>query len=239
MFICRFRLPARLPSSPLFYSHVIITPRFSSRATTSSQQFLAVSAFHPTPSSQKTSIFDSPPPTDHLQHLGDNPPSWPDQHTDKKNILPTNPEQTEKMVHSDHLPSLCELYARLNTPRFSKLPTHLSSEQVRSVAQRARKESCSTALVNLARNILESPEPLRTELAGTLLSIPHLRLKPSLTASLLSCIVPSLLSSLSLYESSRIACTLMRLPSPSGTETLLACLAGNIADALKLHRRRD
>ena len=239
MSICRFRLPARLQLSPLFYSHAIITQRFSSRGTTSSQQFLAVSAFHPTPSSQKTTISDTPPPTDHFQRLGDNPPSWPDQHTDKKHIFPTNPEQTEKMVHSDRLPTLCELYARLNTPRFSKLPTHLSSEQVRSVTLRARKERCTTALVNLARNILESPEPVRTELAGTLLSIPHLRLKPSLTASLLSCIVPNHLSSLSLNQFSRIACILMRRPSPSGTETLLACLARNIAEALKSHQRRQ
>ena len=236
MFICRFRLPPRLPPSSLFYSHVIITQRFSSRAPTSSQQYLPVSAFHPTPSSQ-TSIFDSPPPTDHIQILGGNPPSWPDQDTDKNCIFPTNQEQTEEKVDSDHLPTLCELYARLNTG-LSKLPTYLSIEQVRSVALRARKERCTTALDNLARNILESPEPVRAELAGTMLSISHLRLKPRLTASLLYCTVPNYLSTLSLNKSSRIARSLMHHPSPSETEALLACLSGNIAEALKVHQRR-
>ncbi len=171
--------------------------------------------------------------------MGDNHPSWSDQDTvtDRKRIFPINQEETEKKVDSDPLPALCKLYARLNT-RFSKLPTHLSTEQVRSVALRAQKERCTTALDNLTRNILESPEPVRTELARTLLSIPHLRLNPSLTASLLSCTVPDILSSLSLNASSRIACTLMRHPSPSSTETLLACLAKNVAEALKLHQRR-
>lgn len=236
MFICRFRLLPRLPPSPSFRSHVIITQRFSSRATTPSQQCLAVPAFHAAPSSQ-TPIFDSPPSTDHLQYLGDNLPSWPDQDTDGKHIYPINQEETEKKVDSDPSSTLCALYARLNT-RFSKLPTHLSIEQVRGIALRARKERRTTALDNLARNILESPEPVRTELARTLLSIPHLHLNPSLTASLLSCTVPDHLSSLSLNASTRIACTLMHHPSPSSTETLLVCLAGNIAEALKLRQRR-
>ncbi|KAI9465458.1 hypothetical protein BJY52DRAFT_582603 [Lactarius psammicola] len=191
----------------------------------------------PRPPLPKTPIFDSPPSTDHLQYL-DHPP-WSDKDTltDRKCIFTINQEETEKKVDSNPLPTLCKLYARLNT-RFSKLPTHLSIEQVRGVALRARKEKCKTALDNLARNILEYPEPVRTELARTLLSIPHLHLKPSLTASLLSCTVPDLLSSLSLNASTQIACTLMRHPSPSSTETLLACLAGNITEALKLHQRR-
>jgi hypothetical protein len=234
MFICRFRLLPRLPTSLLFYSHVIITQRFSSRATTPSQQCLAVSAFHAAPSSQ-TPTFDSPSSTDNLQNLGDNNPSWPGQDTDRKRIFPINQEETEKKVDAD--PTLCELYARLNT-RFSKLPVHLSVEQVRGVALRAREDRCAIVLDNLARNILESPEPVRTELARTLLSIPRLLLNSSRTASLLSCTVPDHLSSLSLNESSRIACTLMHHPSPSSTKTLLACLAGNIAEALKLRQGR-
>lgn len=236
MFICRFGLLPRPPPSPLFYSHAIIT-RFSSRATTPSRQHLAVPALHPATSSQ-TSTFDSPPPTGDLQHLGDNSPPWPDQDTDRKRISATNQEQTEKKVDLDHSPTLCELYARLNT-RSSRLSTHLSIEQVRGLALRARKERCEIALDNLARDILESPEPLRPELAGTLLSIPRLHLKPSLTASLLSCIVPDHHSSLSLNDYSRIACTLMRHPSPSNVETLLARLAGNFAESLKSHQRME
>ncbi|KAF8270818.1 hypothetical protein EI94DRAFT_1658379 [Lactarius quietus] len=231
MFICRFRPPPRLPSSSLFHSHVI-TQRFSSRASTPSQQCLAVSAVHPTPSSQ-TSIFDSPSPTDHLQYLE---PSWSDQGTGRKQMFPTIQKKTEKEVDLDRLPTLCELYARLNT-RFSKLPTHLSVEQVRGVAIRARKERCAIVLDNLARNILESPEPVRTELAGALVSISYLRLKPPLTASLLSFTAPDHLSSLSLNQSSHIACILTRHPSPSSTETLLARLIANITEALELRQR--
>ncbi|KAH9049880.1 hypothetical protein EDB84DRAFT_1408772 [Lactarius hengduanensis] len=232
MFICRLRLLPR--PSPSFCSHVIITQRFSSRATTPSQQCLAVSTFHATPSSQ-TPIFDSPP-SDHLQYLGDDPPSWSDQDTDRKPIFPINQEATEKMVDSDPVPTLCELYARLRTP-FSNPPTPLSIKQVHGIAMRARKEGCKTALDNLTRNILASPEPVRTELARTLLSIPGLHLKPSLTASLLSRTVPNLLSSLSLYASAHTAHTLMHHPSPFKTKKSLACLAENIAEALKSHQR--
>ncbi|KAH9179275.1 hypothetical protein EDB89DRAFT_1878509 [Lactarius sanguifluus] len=176
------------------------------------------------------------PPSDHLQYLGDNPPSWSDQDTDRKPIFPINQEETEKMVDSDPLPTVCELYARLRTP-FSEPPTPLSIEQVHGIAIRARKEGCKTALDNLTRNILASPEPVRTELARTLLSIPGLHLKPTLTASLLSRTAPNLLSSLSLYASAHTAHTLMHHPSPSKTKTSLACLAENIAEALKLHHR--
>jgi hypothetical protein len=79
---------------------------------------------------------------------------------------------------------------------------------------------------------------VQAELAGTLLSISHLRLKPPLTASLLSCTAPDYLPTLSLNKSSRIAWSLMHHPSPSKTEALLACLAGNIAETLKVHQRR-
>ncbi|KAH9065380.1 hypothetical protein EDB87DRAFT_1061944 [Lactarius vividus] len=231
MFICRLRFLSR--PSPSFCSHVIITQRFSSRATTPSQQCLAVSTFHATPSSQ-TPMFDSPP-SDHLHYLGDNPPSWSDQDTDREPLFPINQEETEKKVDSDPLPTLCELYARLSTP-FSK-PTPLSIEQVHGIAIRARKEGCKIALDNLTRNILESPEPVRSELARALLSIPYLHLNPSLTASLLSCTVPNLLSSLSLYASTHTAHALMYHPSPSETKTFLACLVENIAETLKLHQR--
>lgn len=182
-------------------------------------------------------MFDSSPSTDHLQNLGNNLPSWPNQDANRKLTSPINQEETEKKADSDPWPTLCELYARLNTG-FSKFPTHLSIEQVRGVALRAQKEKCTTAMDNLARNILESPEPVRTELAKTLLSIPRLHLNPSLTASLLSYTGPGQLSSLSLNASSHIACNLMYHPSPSSTETLLACLAGNIVETLKLHQRR-
>ncbi|KAH9080505.1 hypothetical protein EDB83DRAFT_2339817 [Lactarius deliciosus] len=216
MFICRLRFLPR--PSPSFCSHAIITQRFSSRPTTPSQQCLAVSTFHATPSSQ-TPIFNSPP-SDHLQ----------------KPILPINQEETEKMVDSDPLPTLCEIYARLKAP-FSEPPTPLSIEQVHGIAIRARKEGCTTTLDNLTRNILASPEPVRTELARTLLSIPGLHLKPTLTASLLSRTVPNLLSSLSLYASAHTAHILMHHPSPPKTKTSLACLAENITEALKLHQR--
>ncbi|KAH8998543.1 hypothetical protein EDB92DRAFT_1835767 [Lactarius akahatsu] len=235
MFICRLRLLPR--PSPSFCSHVIITQRFSSRAATPSQQCLAVSTLHATPSSQ-TPKFDSPPsdPSDHLQYLGGNPPSWSDQDTDRRPMFPINQEETEKMVDSDPVPTLCELYARLRTP-FSEPPTPLSIKQVHGIAIRARKEGCKTALDNLTRNILASPEPVRTELARTLLSIPGLHLKPSLTASLLYRTVPNLPSSLSLYASVHTAHILMHHPSPFKTKKSLACLAENIADALKLHQR--
>ncbi|KAI9443252.1 hypothetical protein H4582DRAFT_1847219 [Lactarius indigo] len=234
MFICRLRL---LPTpSPSFCSHVIITQRFSSRATTPSQQCLAVSTFHAASSSQ-TPIFDSPP-SDHLQYLGDNPPSWSDQDADRKPIFPINQEETEKKVDSDPLPTLCELYARLSTSS-SKLPTPLSIEQVRGVALRAQEERCKTALDNLTRNILGSPEPVRTEHARILFSIPRLHLNPSLTASLLSHTVTNLLSSLSLNASAHIAYTLMHHYSPSITKSFLACLAGNISEALKSHQGCD
>src|SRR6266404_3847866 len=226
MFICRFLLLPTLPPSPSFCSHVIITQRLSSRATISSQRRLSLPSFHAGPSSQ-TPVLDSAPSMAHCQYLGDSLPSWPEKGT-------VNQKKTEKSVNSDLSPPLCTLYARLNT-QYSKLPTCLSAEQVRGVALRARKERRTTALDNLARNILESPEPARTELTRTLFSIPHLRLNPSLTASLLSCSVPDHLSTLSLLAYSGIACNLMRHPSPSSTETLLTRLADYIARALKFN----
>ena len=128
------------------------------------------------------------------------------------------------------------LYARLNAPEFSELATQLSTLhtlQVRGIASHARNAGHTFVLDNLARNILDSPEPKRTELAITLLSIPRLRLNPSLTTSLLFCIIPDHLSSLSLDSSSHIARTLIYHPSPSSTEMLLTHLAEHIAHRLK------
>ena len=74
---------------------------------------------------------------------------------------------------------------------------------------------------------------MRTELATALLSIPRLRVNPSLTASLLFCIAPDHLSSLSIDALSHIACTLIHHPSPSSVVTLLTSLVENIAHRLK------
>ena len=128
------------------------------------------------------------------------------------------------------------LYAQLNIPELSRLSIQLSTEQVRGVAFRARDARHVLVLDNLARNILDSPEAVRSQLAAALLSIPHLQLNPSLTASLSSCIAPDHLCSLTLDTLSHIAFTLIHHPSPN-TMTFLACLAEGIARRLEMFWR--
>ena len=242
MVICRFRLVPRIlvtPSPPLLHSHVIITKSFSSKATTLSRQCLsAPNSLHPPLPSAHVSQRDLSP-TDDIQTSGDFPSGWLAQDTNEQPSTTSNKDEAKKERVMGDSPSLDMLYARLNIPEFSKLATRLSSEQVRGVALRAQKERHSYVLDNLSRNILDSPEAVRIELAITLLSIRHLRLIPSLTASLLLCITPNHLSSLSLDALSRIACTLIHQPSPSNTETLLRRLVEDIADRLELFWRKN
>ncbi|KAF8500954.1 hypothetical protein F5888DRAFT_1677678 [Russula emetica] len=161
-----------------------------------------------------------------------------------KPTMPGCPETTlpneakKKKNDMGHSPTLSMLYAQLNVPEFSKLSIQLSSKQVTSVALRARKARHTSVLDNLARNILDSPEAVQSQLATALLSIPHLRMNPSLTASLSSCITPDHLSSLNLHTLSHMACTLIHHPSPPNTMTFLTCLADNIARRVELSWRR-
>ncbi|KAI0004483.1 hypothetical protein BJV74DRAFT_378035 [Russula compacta] len=242
MFICRFRLlPGfSLSLSTSLHSHVIITQRFSSRAATPSRQRLAVSIPpHSTPYSS-THIFErDSSPTDNIQIPGKYPSDYLTQGTNEQHFTTSSWEEAKKKDETVHSPTLSALYARLNTPEFSKLTTQLSSEQVRAVAFRARRARHAFVLDNLLRNILDSPGAVQTELATTLLSIPHLRLNPSLTASLLFCITPHHLSPFSLDALSHTACILIHHPSPFSTETLLTRLAEDIAHRLKpLWRRK-
>ncbi len=236
MFI-RFRLVPRflVEPTPSLRSHVIITQRFSSRATTPSRQCLAVPiSLHP-PSSSHVFQYDLSP-TDDVQTSGDHLPGLLTQDTDEQLYTTSKKDEAKKKDDTDHSPTLSMLYAQLNVPEFSKLATQLSSEQVRGVAFRARQARHAFVLDNLARNILDSPDPVRSELATTLLSVPHHHLNPSLTASLSSCITLDLFSSLSLDALSHIACTLIHHPSPK-TESLLTRLAEDIAHRLELFWR--
>jgi len=128
---------------------------------------------------------------------------------------------------------------RLNVPEFSKLATQLTKEQVRDVALCAHKARHPYVLDNLSRNILESPEAVRAELATAMLSLHNLRLDPSLTSSLFFCITPDHHSSLSLDSLSRIAGALIHYPQSSNTETRLTRLAEDIAHRLELLWRRE
>lgn len=239
MVICRFRLVPKflvLPSPPLHSHHVVITKSFSSKATTPSRQSLPVpTSLHPPPSAQ---VFQRDlSPTDEISK--DSLPGWLGQDTNEQPSTTSNQDDAKKKDDMGHSPTLSMLYAHLNIPEFSKLATELSSEQVRGFALRAQKARHTYVLDNLSRNILDSPEAIRTELATTLLSIPHLRLNPSLTASLSLCIAPDHLSSLSLNALSRIACTLIHHPSPSNTETRLTRLVSDIADRLELFWKKN
>ena len=236
MFICRFRLVPgfSLPPSTSLHSHVVITQRFSSRAATPSRKCLAVPIPpHSTPSSPAHTFERDLSPTDNIQIPGKYPSEYLTQGTNEQHSTTSSWEEAKKKDETVHSPTLPALYARLNTPEVSKLTTQLSSEQVRGVALRARKARHAFVLDNLLRNIMDSPEAVQTELATTLLSIPHLRLNPSLTASLLFCITPHHLSPLSLDALSHAACTLIHHPSSSSIETLLTRLAEDIAPRLK------
>jgi hypothetical protein len=169
---------------------------------------------------------------------GDHPSEWLAQDTNEQPFTTSKKDEAKKKNDMGHSPTLSMLYAQLNVPEFSKLSIQLSSEQVRGVARSATKARHASVLVNLARNILDSPEAVRSQLATALFSIPHLRLNPSLTASLSSCITPDHLSSVTLHTLSRIACTLIHHPSPPNTMTLLTHLTEDIARRLELFWRR-
>ena len=233
MFICRFRL---LPSS-LLHNYVTITQRFSSRAATPSTQCLAVPiSLHP-PSPSHLFQRDLSP-TDDAQMARDHLSEWFTQDTNEQHFTTSKKDEAKEKDDMDHSSTLSMLYTRLNVPGLSRLSTQLSSEQVRGVALLARKARHAFVLDNLARNILDSPEPLRSQLAIVLLSIPYLHLNPSLTESLSSCITPDHLSSLTLDTLSHIACALIHHPSPPNTITLLTCVSEDIARHLELFRRR-
>src|SRR6266446_3608297 len=225
MFICRFRLVPRflVSPSPSLHSHVTITHRFSSNATTPSPQSLAV-PISPRPPSSSHVFQRDVLPTDDVRTSGDHLSGWLSTTSEKDNM--------------GYSPPLSMLYVQLNIPVFSKLSTQLSSGQVRGVALRARKARHAFVLDNLARNILDSPEPVRSELATALLSISHLHLNPSLIASLSSCITPDHFFSLSLDALSHIACTLIDHPSSPNTTTPLTRLAEHIAHRLELFWRK-
>src|SRR6266849_3702270 len=233
MFICRFRLVPRflVSPSPSLHNHVTITQRFSS--ITPSRHPIP---FHP-PSSSHVFQRDLSP-TDDARMSGDHPSERLTQDTNEQLFTTSKKEEAKKKNDMDHSPTLSTLYAQLDVPKFSKLSIQLSSEQVRRVAHRARKAGHASVLDNLARNVLDSPEAVRSELATTLLSIPRLHLNTSLIASLSSCIAHDRLSSLPLDTLSHIACTLIRRPPPPNTMALLMCLTEDIARHLELFWRR-
>ena len=224
MFICRLRLIPRFLVSPSLslHSHVTIAQRFSFRAiTTSGQCFPVPIPFHPSSSSP---VFQREP-----QNSQDHPRECLTQDTSEQLFTTSEKTKAKKKNDTNHSPTLSMLYAQLNVPEFSKLSIQLSSEQVRGVALRARRARHASVLDNLARNILDSPEAIRNELATTLFSTPHLRLNPSLTASLSPCITHNRLSSLPLDTLSHIAFTLIHHPSSPNTMTLLMSLTEVIA----------
>lgn len=161
---------------------------------------------------------------------GDNPSEWPTQGTNEQLFTTSNKGEAKKTNYMGHSQVLLMLYDQLNVPEFSKLSTQLSTGQVRNIALRVRKTGHAFVLDNLARNILDSPEAVRGKLAIALFSVPDLRLNPSHTASLSSCITPNHLSSpyFTLHSLSHIACTLIHHPSPPNTMALLKCLTDNI-----------
>jgi hypothetical protein len=232
MFICRFRLVPKLSvaPSPSPHSHVIITQRLLSNATTLSRECSRVSISLPPPPS--TRAFQRHlPPTDDTRSSQD---PLPELLTQDTNEQPFTQGEAEKKDNIGHSTTLSVLYARLNVRQFSKLATPLSAEQVRSVALRAQKARHAYVLDNLSRNVLDSPEDVRAELATALLSHCHLRLDPSLARSLFFCITPDHHSSLPLDVLSRIACILIHHPPSSNTETLQTRLVEDIAHRLEL-----
>jgi hypothetical protein len=239
MFICRFRLVPKFLVSPStsFHSHVTITQRFSSRATTPSGQCLAVHIPFRPPSPSHVSHRDLSP-TDDARMSGGHPSEWLTQDTNEQLFTTSKKDEAKKKNDMDDSPTLSMLYAKLNVPQSSKLSIQLSYKQVCGVAFRAQKARHAFVLDNLARNILDSPEAARSQLATALLSIPHLRLNPSLTPSLSSCITPNHLSSLTLHTLSHIAWTVIHHPSPPNTMTLLTHLTEDIARRLELLWRR-
>ena len=171
-------------------------------------------------------------PTNDTQ-TSDHPSGSLSESANEQRHVTFNQEKAKKKDDMGHSPTLCPLYACLEAPEFSRLAAPLSSEQVHSIALRAQKKRHVSVLDNLSRNILDSPEAVRANLATTLLSIPYLRLNPSLTASLLSCVIPDHISSISLKALSYIASTLIHRPSSSNTDELLTRLAEDIAHRLK------
>ena len=239
MFICRLRFVPKflVLTSTSLHSHVTIIQRFSSRAITPSGQCLAVPIPSHPPSSSHVSHRDLSP-TDDADIFGDHPSEWLTQDTDEQLSTTSEKDEAKEESHIGRSPILSMLYAKLNVPRSSKLSTQLSSKQVRRIALRAKKARHALVLDNLARNILDSPEAARSQLATTFLSIPHLRLNPSLTASLSSCIAPDHLSSFTLHTLTHIAWTVIHHPSPLNTMTLLTRLTDDIARHLEVFWRR-
>ena len=236
MFICRFRLVPRIflvsPSTPL-RTHVTIIQRFSSsRSTTPSGQCLAVPIpLHPPPSSH---VFRRDlSPTDVAPLSGDHPSEGLTQDSNEQ-LLTTFEKDEAKKHYTGHSSTLSMLYAQLKVPEFSKLSVRLSRAQVYDIALRAQKKGHASVLDNLARNILDSPQAVRSQLATALLSVPRFNLKPSLTASLASCLTPYHLSSFTISTLSRIVCTLIDHPSPPNTTALLMYLTEDIARRLEL-----
>ena len=241
MVICRFRLVPRFlvtPSPPLLHNHVVITKSFSSKATILSRQCLPTPISLHLPPSAHLSQRDLSP-TDDIETSGDFPSGWLAQDTNEQHSTTSDQDEAKKERVMGDSPTLDMLYARLNIPEFSKLATQLSSEQVRAIALRAETRKHPYVLDNLSRNILDSPKAVRTELAIILLSIPHLSLIPSLTASLLLCITHDDLSSLSLDALSHITCTLIHHPSPPNSAMLLSRLVEHITDRLELFWRKN
>ncbi|KAH9980229.1 hypothetical protein BGW80DRAFT_487310 [Lactifluus volemus] len=222
MFIRHSRLLRRFSQLPSL-SHVITTPKPSSRTTIWSPQCLAIHNPIHLPSFPTNTPDRNFSPAVDIQ-----PEDAEDCHSPD-----TNPQYVSQEAKEKDDSDMCALYARLNTPDYSRLATPLSPQQVRDTVLYARDAGQPFVLDNLARNILDSPQPGRVELATIILSIPRLRLNPSLTPSLVSCIVPHHLSSLSLNLSSYIARNLIHHPSPSTMETFFTPLAEHIAHLLK------
>ena len=203
-----------------------------------SRQCLAVPIpSHPPPPSSSHVLQRDLSPTDDARIPGDHPSEWPTQNKNEQPFTTSKNDEAKKKNDTGHSPTLSMLYAQLNEPVFSKLAIQLSKEQVRSVALRAWKARHAFVLDNLARNILDSPEAVRSQLATALFSIPHLRLKPSLTASLSSCITPDCLPSLTLDTLSHIACILIHRRSSPKTMTRLIYFTEAIARCLELFWR--
>ena len=238
MFICRFRLLPKLAvaPSPSLHSHVIITQRLLSRSTTPLRQCSRVSVSPPPPPSAHAFQRDLSP-TDDIR-ISDPLPELLTRDTNEQPSTTSSQGEAKKKDDMGQSSTLSNLYTRLNVPEFSKLATQLSEEQVRNVALRAQKARHRYVLDNLTRNILDSPEAVRAELATAMLSSLHVRLDPSLTLSLFFCITPDHHSSLSLDLLCRIACALIHHPSSSNTETFLTRLAEDITHRLELFRRR-
>src|SRR5712691_10063567 len=124
MFICRFRLVPRFSPSPTpsLPSYAIITPRYSSRATTPSRQCLAVPIpFQPHSSSSTLVSEHDLSPTNNTPTSGDRLSGWLSQGANKQRHATSNQEEAKKEDDTGRSPTLCTLYARLSAPKCSRL----------------------------------------------------------------------------------------------------------------------